>query len=95
LVFGLSALVVCAVVVGAAVLADDDEELWGGGPLSVATVPVGDITVEAGDVAGSEIDVKDVLEPQMTALLLTTDITASDGQTVSVQTSPTFSASVD
>jgi hypothetical protein len=53
------------------------------------TMPVGEITVEATDTGGATIYAKDTLEPQMTVMMLTTDVSVSPDQTLGVQTYPT------
>jgi hypothetical protein len=61
-----------------------------------ATIPgdtvsaFGGLEVQPADVGGSLVDVKEAIEPQMTALLVTSDVNASPGMTVVVQTSPLF-----
>jgi hypothetical protein len=57
---------------------------------SMVTLPLADNLVDAYDVGGSAIDAKEALEPQLTVLMLTTDVSLSPGQTLGVQTSPTF-----
>lgn len=78
------------VVLGTSLLADDDED-----PLSLTTPgdgisAFGGLEVQPADVGGSLVNVKEALEPQMTALLVTSNVNASPGMTVVVQTSPIF-----
>jgi hypothetical protein len=83
----------CALVVvlAAGMLRADDNE-FPFDPLtgSAVTIPAGDLLFTASDVGGSAIDAKDTLEPQLTVLMVTSDLSVSPGETVGVQTSPTF-----
>ena len=85
--------VACAlvVVVASAAIRADEVEVPGEPCIGeTMIVPVGDITVEATDVSGTTIDAKDTLEPLMTVMMLTTDVSVSPDQTLSVETSPTL-----
>jgi hypothetical protein len=84
-VLGFLAVVVAATVA----LAQSEEPIH---PHSVGEVlcAFGGVEVQPEDVGGLSIDAKDSIEPQTTALLVTTDVNTSPGQTVVVQTSPVF-----
>ena len=88
----LGALVVAAVMVplAAVVLADDFEDPVQPPPIGGYSCPVGETEVEAGDLWGPGIDVKEALEPQMTVLLMLEEQSLSPGMITVVQTSPTF-----
>ena len=57
-------------------------------------VDFGDTYVETPDIIGSRIDAKDVVEPQLTALLIMGEIDTSPSETVIVSTQPTFDVDV-
>jgi mevalonate pyrophosphate decarboxylase len=92
-VFGKAVLALAclaALALGGALLADDAEEpIYPhsiGGALSV----FGGLEVQPRDVGGSLIDAKETIEPQVTVLLVTSDVSASPGMAIVVQTSPVF-----
>ena len=53
-------------------------------------LPLGDVTVEAYDAGGSAVDAKDMLEPDLTVMMLTSDVSVSSDETLAVQSSPTL-----
>lgn len=76
----------------AALFADDHEWPWphnvdpGGTPEFV----LGDVTVATPDILGPSIDAKEVVEPQLTALLTMGDVESSPSEVVAVSTQPTL-----
>ena len=85
--------VVCALAVAltAGMLrAEDSEDPFDPLDGGAVTLPAGDVLFTTADVGGSAIDAKDTLEPQLTVMMVTSDVSVSPGETIGVQTSPTF-----
>ncbi len=90
----LPVICVAAFASGSALVADDYEDPIK--PNSVGRTPAafGGIEVQPGDVGGSLIDAKDAVEPQVTAMLMSGDVSLSPGMAVVVQTCPVFDSGV-
>ena len=86
----LSLACVMALMLGSALLADDSEDPIKPNSVGGAPAAFGGVEVQPGDVGGSLIDAKETVEPQVTALLMTGDVSVSPGMAVVVQTSPVF-----
>ncbi len=78
-----------AVLLGTAILADDFEDPVEP-PIGGLSYQIGDTEVEAEDVWGPGIDVKEALEPQMTVLMMMEEQSLSAGMVTVVRTLPTF-----